>query len=126
MNLLLVDDDTALVNVIAEALHLRLAASHGVTVHLAATWDGATEVAKHLPNVDVLLVDYHLGPHTGTKLCLELRKLHPAMRTLLYTGKATAQVDAEARACGMRVLWKPQRLKTLTEVVRELLDSPPR
>jgi DNA-binding NtrC family response regulator len=121
--LLLVDDDTALARVVAEALELRLGTSHQLKVHVRSSWEGAHRCARELDRLDVLLADYHLGPHTGTELCQALRELYPDMGALLYTGKATALVDAEARACAMEVLWKPARLGVLTEVVVRLLDA---
>ncbi|MCB9691437.1 MAG: response regulator [Alphaproteobacteria bacterium] len=119
---LLVDDDAALTHVIAEALQLQLA-ERELQVHAVPGWEGALRVAEEVGTIDVLVVDYHLGPHTGIELFRDLSARFPAMRPLLYTGKATASVEAEARASGIPVLWKPQRLEALTRAVRSLIDG---
>lgn len=118
--ILLVDDETALVKVLKEALALQLP---GSVVHSASTWEEATEVAGRLDAIDLLIVDHHLGSHTGIDLCVALRARFPALPTLIYTGKATADVEAAAASVGARVLWKPQRLHRLLEEVRAALGG---
>lgn len=121
--LLIVDDDTALTTVVAEALSLQLRESHDLEVLTTPGWEGAMTIAEGLEELDVLLVDYHLGPSTGIELSKRLTESFPALRTLLYTGKATAAVEAEARRSGIPVLWKPQRIGPLTTAVKAVIEG---
>lgn len=116
--ILLVDDEAALVKVLKEALALQLP---DADVRTASTWAEAVEAAAGLASIELLIVDHHLGSHTGIELCEHLLATHPAMRTIVYTGKATSDVEAAARAVGARVLWKPQRLTRLLDEVRAAL-----
>ncbi|MEZ4319265.1 MAG: response regulator [Myxococcota bacterium] len=118
--LLIVDDETALVRVLREAFELQLP---GTVIHSASDWDEAMHVADGLASLDVLLTDQHLGAHTGIELCQALGARFPALRTLIYTGKAGPKVEAAARDLGVRVLWKPLRLVALVAEVRKELEA---
>lgn len=120
--LLLVDDDVALAGVLSEALELQLR-DRELVVHTVPGRQSALERCEQLDDLDALIVDYHIGPVTGIALYEEVRARFPDVRPLLYTGKATAAVEAEARAAGIPVLWKPQRLHALVEAVRSLLGG---
>ncbi len=120
--LLLVDDDAALTAMLAEALQLR-AASCPVTVHTADGWDSALRLAETLQSLDLLLVDYHLGVRTGIELYQRLLQRFPDLKALLYTGKASPEVETEAQRWGIEVLWKPQRLHALLDAVCKLLGA---
>lgn len=116
--ILLVDDETALTRVLKEGLEYNL---ESATVHTAASYEEAMRLSETLSPVHCLIVDYHLGERTGIELCVDLGQRHPSMGTLVYTGKATSEVEDQAKACGAKVLWKPQRLQNLVAAVRECL-----
>lgn len=118
--ILLVDDETALTRVLKEGLEFSIDVA---SVHSAATFQGAMDVTDTLDSIDCLIVDYHLGDRTGIDLCIALRQRFPSMKTVVYTGKATQEVEEQARACDALVLWKPQRLKNLVAAVQGCLDS---
>lgn len=118
--LLIVDDETALVGVLREAFELQLP---GIVVHTASDWDEALGIARSLESLDLLLTDHNLRTHSGIELCLAVRIHHPELRALIYTGKATPEVEAAAQAIGARVIWKPQRLGILIEEIREQLEQ---
>ena len=118
--ILIVDDETALSRVLCEAFELKLPNTHVAT---AASWTEALAVVEQLPDgLDLLLTDQHLDGHTGLDLHLHLRNRFPTLRTIIYTGKATLAVEAAASEAGARVVWKPQRLNVLIDLVREELD----
>lgn len=121
-HVLLVDDDVALTGVLVEALQLQLR-DLDLAMQAVPGSDEALAVTESLDHLDLLIVDYHLGPVTGFALHAELQARFPHMQTLLYTGKATADVEAEAHRAGVAVLWKPERLDVLAATVRTLLSG---
>jgi CheY-like chemotaxis protein len=118
--LLIVDDEAALVRVLREAFELQLP---DVAVHSAGDWDEAIAVAEGLETLDLLLTDQHLGARSGTDLCRVLAQRFPALRLLIYTGRAEPAIEAAATELGGRVLWKPQRLLTLIAEIRTELAA---
>ena len=72
-------------------------------------------------NVDVILLDVHIGPADGRDFLREVRESHPDVRVAMLTGS----VDSEAvRAVGAdAVLPKPFELDELKATVRSLAES---
>ncbi len=118
--ILIVEDESALSRVLREAFELKLP---NTLVRTAASWEAALDEIDRLPDgLDLLLTDQHLDGHTGLDLHLHLRNRFPTLRTIIYTGKATPAVESAAHEAGARVVWKPQRLNVLIDLVREELD----
>jgi DNA-binding response OmpR family regulator len=72
-------------------------------------------------NVDVILLDVHVGPADGRDFLREVRESHPDVRVAMLTGSA----DSEAvRGLGAdAVLPKPFELDELKATVRVLAES---
>jgi len=108
LTILLVDDEAALRQVLAEVLR-----GAGHTVFEAG--DAATALAKlrHIDRVDLLVTDIGLpGGVNGRQLAATVRGDSPATRVLLITGYAESSVlDQGAPAPDMGLLTKPFALK---------------
>jgi two-component system response regulator RegA len=113
--LLLVDDDTTFVRVLARAL-----GSRGFEVITATSFDEARALARrHHPRYCVL--DLKLGEDNGLRLIPELHTLVPDIRVLLLTGYASIATAVEAIKRGAHdYLAKPVDADA---VVRALLDG---
>jgi two-component system response regulator RegA len=113
--LLLVDDDTTFVQVLARAL-----SSRGFRVITAYTLTEALVLARqHQPRYCVL--DLKLGEENGLRLIPELHTLLPDIRILLLTGYASIATAVEAIKRGAHdYLAKPVDADA---VVRALLDG---
>jgi two-component system response regulator RegA len=113
--LLLVDDDTTFVRVLARAL-----GSRGFEVITATSFDEARALARrHHPRYCVL--DLKLGEDNGLRLIPELHTLVPDIRVLLLTGYASIATAVEAIKRGAHdYLAKPV---DAAAVVRALLDG---
>lgn len=68
--------------------------------------------------VDLVLLDVHVGPDDGVALMRSLRRRGHAAPVVLFTG--TAQLDSQTRAEADGVVPKPFRLEDLLEVVHRL------
>ena len=118
--ILIVEDETALSRVLREAFELKLPNTQVAT---AVGWEDALQAVEGFPDgLDLLLTDQHLAVHTGLDLHVHLRNRYPTLRTIIYTGKATPAVESAAVQAGARVVWKPQRLNVLINLVRQELD----
>jgi DNA-binding NtrC family response regulator len=72
------------------------------------------------------LVDQVLGggaSEGGMALIRSVRGRYPNAPTFLFTGRATAVIEAEAQASGTRVLWKPLKLSALLDAVATALGD---
>jgi DNA-binding response OmpR family regulator len=79
---------------------------------------GQAERALSADEVDLVLLDVHIGPDDGIELMRSLRdRGHPAP-VVLFSG--SAQLGSETRAEADGVIRKPFRLEELLEVVRRL------
>lgn len=122
ITILLVDDEAALRQVLAEVLR-----SAGHTVFEAG--DAATALAKlrHIDHVDLLVTDVGLpGGVNGRQLAETIRGESAATRILLITGYAESSVlDKESLAPDMGLLNKPFALKDFTARVAGIVASLP-
>jgi DNA-binding NtrC family response regulator len=71
------------------------------------------------------LVDQVLGggAEGGMAFIRSVRGRYPNAPTFLFTGRATAMIEAEAKASGTRVLWKPLKLSALIDAVATALGD---
>jgi DNA-binding NtrC family response regulator len=76
------------------------------------------ESALSADEVDLVLLDVHVGPDDGIALMRSLRRRGHAAAVVLFTG--SAQLDSETRAEADGVVPKPFRLEHLLEVVHRL------
>lgn len=117
---LIVDDVPDLLQIMAEAVELAL------PDHAIATADSAhaAEALLHKlerqgDRVSVVVADQSLGGRTGLDLLADTAARTSPPGLLLVTGRANEQVERRAREIGARVLWKPFRLTTLVDAVRQ-------
>lgn len=122
--ILLVDDEVDLLQGTAAAVRHALPQYE---VLEAATVEEAEEFLLDLEAADehlaLAVVDHILGGATGMGLIEVLRERFPNAPLMLFTGRATPAVEDEARAHGVRVMWKPVRLRQLLGEMTELLRS---
>lgn len=122
--ILLVDDETDLVDVLSDALTAGLP---GATVVRAAGARDARTVLDGLlargERPDLLIVDQSLGDGLGVDVIASFRDQLPDLCAVLYTGQAGPEISAAAARLRARLLWKPIRLATLLHEVRALLGT---
>ncbi|MFT4628590.1 MAG: DNA-binding NtrC family response regulator [Myxococcota bacterium] len=117
--ILLVDDEPDLLGVLAEALGM---AMPEYLVKTLSSYEDAEAALDALEDdLRLVVVDHLLGDRTGLDLLGRLRRTHPSVPSILFTGQATTDVEHHARAYGARVLWKPVRLRAWITEVRSAL-----
>ncbi|MEO5616778.1 MAG: PAS domain S-box protein [Candidatus Eisenbacteria bacterium] len=119
--LLLVEDESAVRNLVREAL-----ASHGYRVLVAEDGVGALETALgHSGALDLLLTDVVMPRMGGGELAGRIGLSHPGLRVLFMSGYTDdAVVRHGVLEARVAFLQKPFRLDELARKVREVLDSP--
>lgn len=112
--ILLVDDEIDLLQVTAEAVQRALPAYSVVSAHSV---EEAEEAVVDLEAADqpiaLAVVDHVLGGSTGLSLLEAIRDRFPDAQLMLFTGRAGPEVEDRAQKSGVRVMWKPTRLKHL-------------
>ena len=117
--ILVVDDDTAMRELMALAL-----SKEGYEVETAATSTAALELIT--PDAfDLMVTDIYLGDGTGLDLLERCHSICPAARVILVTAHGTVETAASARRLGVfDYLAKPFEINALVERVRAALRSP--
>jgi len=118
---LIVDDVHDLLHVMAEVLELAL------PEHRVLTASSAHEAASILDalaargdELTLVIADQSLGDRTGLELLAQVRAGTQA-RLFLISGRASEAVADAAASLGAQVLWKPFRMQTLVDKVREAM-----
>lgn len=115
--ILLVDDETGFLDVMARRLQRR-----GIRVCVAASGSVALEAVAH-DSFDVVVTDLKMPGMDGLTLLDRLRERVPDMPVLLLTGHAGEDEAAEAlRRGAVAYLHKPCDLETLLERVQAVLN----
>jgi CheY-like chemotaxis protein len=115
---LIVDDDPALLEFMAEGLR-----ALGYDVAAAGDTDSAFE-AFDREKPDLVVCDYMLSGHCGVELIRKLKALGPDVPAVIVTGYPVAFPPDLARADGIEgYLIKPFRINQLERVITELLYS---
>jgi DNA-binding NtrC family response regulator len=109
---LVVDDDPSIRLLCRVNLELE-----GCTVHEAGTLDQARAELER-GDVDVVLLDVHVGSRHGAELLAEIKRDHPGLPVALLTGSADHSVVEGRQADAL--LFKPFTLDQLTQTVRAL------
>ncbi|MGA3166913.1 MAG: response regulator [Terriglobia bacterium] len=123
-SILLIDDEEDVLNGWAKALR-----PTGHKLLLARTAKAAIEIAVDEP-VDIVVVDFILGPDTGVEVLNAIRKKRPLVKSILIS----AQIDRNLSEESVRglikdkvevdlYLHKPVRNKELREAVAHLLAN---
>jgi DNA-binding response OmpR family regulator len=112
--ILVVDDEEDLLQLMSAAINVAFPAYVVRTVSSAAEALAALDaISASGERLALAVVDHVLDGSSGLDLIRAVRERHEGARVLMYTGRATPGVEAEATAAGARVLWKPMRLKAL-------------
>ena len=109
---LVVDDDPSIRLLCRVNLELE-----GCTVREAGSLDQAREELGR-GDVEVVLLDVHVGSRHGAELLAEIRRDHPGLPVAMLTGSADLPVVEGMKADA--VLFKPFTLEHLTGTVRAL------
>ena len=117
--ILVVDDDTAMREMMALAL-----GKEGFNVHPAASADEARH-AVDSATFDLIVTDIYLGDGTGLELLEHCHEACPEAKVILVTAHGTVETATSARRLGVfDYLAKPFQIDTLVERVRAALHRP--
>lgn len=123
---LLLEDEEDLLQVLTMALQKALPeVDVRVAGSVAAAKEAIAEVHAAGGSFQLALADHKLAGEgeTGLGVLSALRDANPATVAFLFTGQAGADVERQAKAIGVRVLWKPLRLASLIAEVRAALAA---
>ena len=117
--ILVVDDDTAMREMMALAL-----GKEGFNVHPAASADEARQ-AVDSTTFDLIVTDIYLGDGTGLELLEHCHEACPEAKVILVTAHGTIETAASARRLGVfDYLAKPFEVDALVKRVRAALHRP--
>jgi signal transduction histidine kinase/CheY-like chemotaxis protein len=116
--ILVVDDEKALVEVMAATLTL-----HGFEVLTALSGAEAAYLAQTTPRIDAMLVDLMLPDTEGMQLLDNLSVQHPYASAVILTGYSSPFTHAEAARRGVRVLSKPVRMEELLNALDRVASA---
>ena len=119
MRILLVDDDTGVI----QALLAVLKSVPGYEVRVGTSGERALENAAALGGVDLLLTDVVMEPMDGFTLREEMRRRYPAVRTILISGYDLSDYAEQVQGCP--VLTKPIDTQALLEAIEQEFAAPP-
>ena len=111
--MLVVDDDPSIRLLCRVNLELE-----GFDVVEAYDLDGAVE---HAPGVDLVLLDLHLGQHSGLGIVDPVREAAPGVPLVLLTG--SVDVDAALKGAAAQVVTKPFTIDGLLGAVKRHVRS---
>jgi PAS domain S-box-containing protein len=119
-HILYLDDDEALVS-----LTVKLLRRKGFDVHGFTAPQKALEILRaDSQRFDLVVTDYSMPGTSGIQVAKELRQLRPDLPVVLASGYVTDDLKLRAREVGVRhVIYKPQTVTELCEVVQRTLDE---
>ena len=121
LNLLLIDDHLLFGVGFAHALTV---AAPEVQVLTAMSLDEGLALAGERADLDIVLVDYHLGAHNGIEGLRRFGQQHPLVARVLISGDETPTLLAAARAAGARgVIGKSQTLEHMLAALRAVAQG---
>ena len=121
MNLLLVDDHPLFGVGLAHAL---TTAAPEMQVLTACSLARGLEVAATRPELDIVLIDYHLGAHNGIEGLRRFGQWFPLVARVLISGDETPTLLAAARAAGASgFIGKSQSLERMLSALRVVADG---
>jgi len=114
IKVLLVDDEEAFVNTLAQRLKMR-------DLNVQTVYDGdqaLTKVRSEEP--DVMVLDLKMPGLHGMDVLREIRKAYPNMQVIILTGHGTDKDEEDARRLGgFDFLRKPADIETLVGKIKE-------
>jgi DNA-binding NtrC family response regulator len=114
IKVLLVDDEEAFVNTLAQRLKMR-------ELNVETVYDGEQALA-HVKSKepDVMVLDLKMPGLHGMDVLKEIRKSYPKMQVIILTGHGTEKDEQEARRLGgFDFLRKPADIETLIGKIKE-------
>ena len=114
IKVLLVDDEEAFVNTLAQRLKMR-------ELNVETVYDGEQALA-HVKSKepDVMVLDLKMPGLHGMDVLKEIRKSYPKMQVIILTGHGTEKDEQEARRLGgFDFLRKPADIDTLIGKIKE-------
>jgi signal transduction histidine kinase len=115
---LVVDDERALIDVMARSLRAR-----GFDVMTALSGAEAMFLAQQAQRVDAMLIDLMLPDIEGIQLLDNLSGLYPGAAAVILTGYSSPFTHAEAARRGVRVLSKPVRMAELLSALEPVVGA---
>jgi len=121
--ILLVDDETDLVEVVKKMLELL---GYQVTTR-SSSLEALAAFQAEPDRFDLVITDQTMPRMTGINLAGEILKIRPDIPLILCTGYSETVSESEAKDIGVReFLFKPIVMRDLAEIVRRVLDGRPR
>lgn len=120
--ILLVDDEPALVEILARVLE-----DVGFTVQAVADPIQALDLFRAAPaSYDLVITDMTMPRMTGDKLAAELLRCRPDVPIILCTGFSEGMSASRAQAIGIAdFATKPLSMRDLISRIRQILDARP-
>lgn len=118
--ILLVDDDSALLDVLPRTIELRI-----VQVTVTAC-DSAEAALAHIQSgrYDLVITDLNMPRMNGLALVRQIKTIVPAMPILLITGHGDEEAEQQAMQAGVEgFILKPFDRLDLTATIERLLES---
>jgi len=113
LRILIVDDESELVQALVERLTLRRIQARGVT-----SGEEAMELIRSEP-FDVALLDVKMPGLGGLELAKRIRAERPGLQVVLLTGHGSTQDAEDGKALGVfDYLMKPIKLEALLDILR--------
>ena len=121
-HILYLDDDDTLVFLVRRLLERR-----GFRVTAFTSQSDAIEAVRADPQAfDLLLTDYNMPGMSGLDVARAVLALQPSLTVAVASGYITDEMQAEAKAAGVReVVFKTDAVEAFCEVVARLVRSEP-
>ena len=119
MRILLVDDDTGVI----QALLTVLKSVPGYEVRVGTSGERGLENAAAMGGVDLLITDVVMEPMDGFTLREEMRQRYPAARTILISGYDLSDYAEQIQGC--QLLTKPIDAPALLAAIEQEFAAPP-
>jgi len=119
-HILYVDDDLMLAE-----LQEQLLTQHGYTVSVMNDSVEALKLfAANAERFDIIITDQTMPHLTGEELIGEIKKIRPAIPTILCTGYSSKIDEDKAKELGISAfMMKPHDLPQLLQIIRKILDG---
>ena len=118
-NVLLVDDDEAVLDLMA-----RLLRHQELGVLTASCGPEAVAIFEECPEqISALISDFNMPGMSGLELCVTLRDQNPDLPAMIVSGNLNSQILDAVRACRYQVLPKPFTLEQFNKALPKLLPK---
>jgi DNA-binding NtrC family response regulator len=113
ITVLLVDDEIALVNTLAQRLQMR-------NLKVRTAYDGEQALLKlNIDNPDVVVLDLSMPGMHGMEVLREIKKMRPDIQVIVLTGHGTDKDEEESRKLGgFDFLKKPADIDILAHKIK--------